>query len=125
MFISKLNRYHWLGLLALRLSLGATFLVHGYMKWSSFETQSPLFKFLAVAESLGGMAIILGMLTRWAALGLAVIMIGAIYMKITAMKMGFAAPGWEFDLILLAAAINLIVHGPGKVSVDAKVGWDK
>jgi uncharacterized membrane protein YphA (DoxX/SURF4 family) len=47
-------------------------------------------------------------------------MIGAIAVKIFVMKVGFTelqTTGWEFDLILLAANINLILFGGGKYAL--------
>ncbi len=78
-------------------------------------------KILSVAETLGGAALILGFLTRWAALGFTIIMLGALYIKIQVWGIGFAGAqgvGWEFDLILLAASIHLFLVGAGKTALD-------
>ncbi len=113
--------------LLLRVVVGCVFLAHGYMKWSMFDTASPIFKILAIAEPLGGIALILGLLTPWAALGLAIIMLGAMQMKIgNGGITGFASSGgWEFDALLFSACIVLMSVRAGKYSLDHHAGWDK
>lgn len=125
-----LGRHRNLALLLVRISLGATFIIHGYMKVQMWQADpaamTTTFKILAIAEPLGGIAVLLGILTRYAALGLAIIMLGAIYMKIMTWGMGFAAQGgWEFDLALLSLTSVLLCYGPGKYSLDLMMGWDR
>lgn len=125
---SSLHRHSDWGLLALRLAVGVIFLYHGMMKWQ-MEAASPIMTLLKFAEPLGGAAIILGALTQLAALGLGIIMLGAIYMKASGFGqqavdfMGTFAPGgstgWEFDLVILAACVTLLLTGGGSMSVDA------
>jgi uncharacterized membrane protein YphA (DoxX/SURF4 family) len=78
---------------------------------------------LAVAwgELLCGIAMLLGLFTRVAALGLVVIMVGAIYMVTGAQ--GFSNPaggGYEYNLAILAICVVLLIKGSGALSVD---GW--
>lgn len=127
----SLSSYGDFALLALRIAVGAIFLVHGKGKrgmWKARPSeQMPagmlnLMRFLSIAETLGGLAVLAGFLTPLAALGLGVIMLGAIKMKIVKWKMPFTAMdkvGWEFDLILLAACAVLLVLGGGVFSLDA------
>lgn len=133
MYLSMLGRHRNLALLLVRLSLGATFLIHGYMKVQMWQADpaamTTTFKILAIAEPLGGLAVLLGVLTRYAALGLAIIMLGAIYMKIVVWGGGIAGftaqGGWEFDLSLLASSAVLLAYGPGRHALDQAMGWDK
>lgn len=127
MYTAKLAKHRPCSLILLRIVIGAIFLTHGYMKWSSFETATPLFKILAIAEPLGGIAVMIGMLTRWAAAGLAVIMLGAMYTKIGNVGvLGFAGKGgWEFDAIIFAGTMVLLMHGPGKWALDVWARWEK
>ena len=128
MKLSVLYRHRNVSLLLLRIALAGPFLFHGYAKWTNFATMPGIMKILAVAEPLGAVALILGFLTRWASLGLAIIMLGAIWTKMSVMGVGYAEmgkTGWEFDFILFAASIAILVHGPGKYSVDLGVGWDE
>ncbi|MFQ6675171.1 MAG: DoxX family protein [Fidelibacterota bacterium] len=118
------------GLLALRAGIGAIFLVHGRMKWAMWKMepseQMPpqmltLMKFLSVVEPLGGAAVLVGFLTQLAAVGLGVIMVGAIFSKIRMMNAPFVAQdktGWELDFIILAACIALLFAGAGEMAVD-------
>jgi putative oxidoreductase len=66
--------------------------------------------FLGVSEVLGGAGIMLGVLTRWAALGLILIGLGAIQKKAFVWKSGFwgqKAAGWHYDLMLIS--MNLVI----------------
>lgn len=127
MCFTTLQKNKDVSILVLRLAIAGIFLVHGYMKWQDFETAAPLFKLLAVVEPLGGIAMLIGLLTRWAGTGLGIIMLGAIYMKMGNVGLtGFAGQGgWEFDALILASCIMIMTTGAGKYSVDARTGWDK
>ena len=66
--------------------------------------------FLGAAELAGAFAIVAGVLTQWAALGLTLVMLGAIYMKVAKWKTGFwgeKSMGWHYDLIFVA--MNLVI----------------
>ncbi len=119
------------GLLALRIVIAAIFLFHGWQKiqlWMS-GTTNPLMMVLAVVEPVAAILVLIGYFTRWASLALAVIMIGAIYYKMTGQMgdpIGFATPtgpGWEFDLALLGGALALAGVGPGCLALECKECW--
>lgn len=78
----SLQRYNDWNLLLLRLVIGAIFLYHGIAKWQ-MEDPSTLMTILRYAEPLGGAALIAGVFSQLASLGLIIIMLGAIYMKAT------------------------------------------
>ena len=73
MSLSSLHRHGDLAVLVLRVVIGAVFIGHGMMKFGSFqqpaEGMNLVMMILAVAEPIGGAALILGELTQWAALG--------------------------------------------------------
>ena len=116
------------GLLILRIFLGIIFVYHGMPKlgmpkamakgmgWSSASVV-----LLGLVEFLSGLALILGFYTEIAALLIALVMLGAIWYKMVKWKVPFSAmdkSGWEFDLILLGAAIAIVLIGAGTVSLD-------
>jgi putative oxidoreductase len=123
-----------LGLLLLRLVMGAAFLFHGEPKiqnpfhWMDpRDGTSPVPGFLqalaAVSEFGGGMALIVGLLTPLAALGIACTMAVAIGMVHLPEADPFVGrPGqrsFELAAIYLASAILLLLMGPGILSIDA------
>ena len=123
------NEWTDVALLVLRIAIGASFLFHGLQKRSMWKMQPSkempagmqnIFKLLSVVEPLGGVAIILGFLTQFAAIGFIIIMLGAINTKISQMKKKFGDPGgWEVDALLLAANIAILLMGAGQFSIDA------
>jgi len=118
-------------LLTLRLIVGAVFVWAGYAKWfiwsAPMEGMTPMMvyltKFLSIVEPLGGVALILGFLTRWAAGGLAIIMAGSLYFVYTMYWNGFFTGmngiGMDYNVLLLAGSVVLIAFGAGCWSVDA------
>jgi len=110
------------------LQLVASFLVHGVKKWAMWKMQPSeqmpagmlqTMRLLSVVEPLGGLAVLLGFLTQIAAVGLGIIMIGAIWFKVAGMKKTFTGDGgWEYDFLILAATVALVFIGAGMFSLD-------
>jgi putative oxidoreductase len=124
----------------LRLAAGIMIFPHGLQKtfgWfggAGFSAQMAgfershipaVFAFLAImAESLGGLGLIFGVLTRVAAFGLAVDMIVGVYLL--HWRNGFfmnwsghqKGEGFEFHILAVAMAIVLMAGGGGAASVD-------
>lgn len=128
-------------LTVLRLIAGVIFFAHGAQKalgWfggygfsgtMGFFTQQmhipAAFAFLAIcAEFLGGMGLILGLLGRVAAFGIACNMVVAVLMVHAAngLFMNWSGQqkgeGFEFHLLALATMLVLMVRGSGPLSVD-------
>lgn len=70
------------------------------------------------AEFLGGLALLIGLLTRPAAVALAFTMIVAIVTVHIDNGLFMSNNGYEFGLALLAASVSLALSGGGRFSVD-------
>ena len=124
-----LNRLQPVGLLLLRLALGAVMIAHGYQKvfgglpqftqmlshmgipgWMGYLT--------AAAEFGGGILVVVGFLTRFAAFAILIDMLVAI-VKVH-LPHGFYAKngGFEFPMVLAAIAFSLILSGAGPIGID-------
>lgn len=129
------SRYSSFGLPVLRVVTGLIFAMHGYQKLSGglegvtgfltslgFPMASVFAVILIAAELLGGIALIVGSFTRVAAKLTAIVALVALLT--VHLKNGFfmSTGGYEFILLLLASSIALMVMGPGKWSVDHKMG---
>lgn len=120
-------------LLFLRLIVGLAFILHGWGKiqspfsWMGQEAPVPgIFQFLAaLAEFGGGIALIIGLLTRLASLGLGFTMLVATSMHMFMRKDPFVnltgGPSYEPALVYLGIAILFLILGPGKFSLDQKI----
>lgn len=110
-------------LLFLRVMLAAIF---GFSGWGhvtkaderakSIGMSKPFTIFLGVAEVAGALGVLFGVLAGWAALGLILIMMGAIYKKAFVWKTGFwgkGNQGWHYELIMVVMCLVIITVGPG------------
>ncbi|MGD9651408.1 MAG: DoxX family protein [Candidatus Dadabacteria bacterium] len=129
--------------LVARLALGIVILPHGLQKLLGmfggagftatvdYFVSSGLPAFLAVliiiGEALGSLGLILGFLSRVAALGITIIMLGAILT--VHIKFGFfmnwagtqAGEGFEFHILAIGLALVVLIKGGGLWSVDAAI----
>ena len=135
----------------LRVMVGATFVAHGAQKlfgiWGGgglagtagyFDSLGlspgyPLAVAVSLTETLGGLLLMAGALIRYAATGLIVAMLGAIWNVHLAngFFMNWAntpgrGHGIEYNLVLVAALICLIFTGPGALSLDhRRARWEE
>jgi len=118
-------------LLAIRLVAGIVFFVHGYGKLTgnpSIEMFAGMlnnigFPFatffawiVALTEALGGLALILGIFVRPAAILLSVVMLVAF-----SLVKKFSFPAGELDFVLLGVSVGLALSGPGHLSLAHKL----
>ncbi len=86
-----------------------------------------LLAFLAAAiETFGGAFLVLGILTRLSAFLVAVEFIVAVLLKLFMMRLPFvdfqtSVGGYQFDLLILAAAVSLLLGGSHKLSIDSRI----
>jgi putative oxidoreductase len=136
----------WLGLLVLRVSVGATMIAHGYNHiyrggkikgtagWFASLGMKPgkLHAWLAsLTELAAGAGLVLGLLTPLAAGAiLGVVLVAWITNHRTAGFFVFKRPteGWEYLMNLAAALVAIACLGPGRWSLDNAIdfyphGW--
>ena len=121
----KENALHDITYWGIRASIGAIFIVHSLKKfdpsWQEWlisigippEMQLPI----ALAEFIGGVFLIAGVLTRITGVVFSVILLGAIFHIRWENGFFVSKGGWEWDLVMLAAMLAVIVTGPGRASI--------
>jgi putative oxidoreductase len=137
-----------LGLALLRATLGAIFVMHGYLGLAvigpagvgTYTTRMgfpaglgpALGWYMILAHSLGGILLVLGLFTRWAALAQLPIMASAFFLY--HLRQGFfltgivldqtrgiaIAGGYEYTLLVLAATLTLVLSGGGTLALDRR-----
>ena len=123
------NKWHEITYWGIRASIGAIFLVHSLKKfdpsWQEWlisigippELQLPI----ALAEFIGGILLITGVLTRITGVVFSVILLGAIFHIRWDKGFFVSQGGWEWDLVMLAATLSIIAAGPGRISISRLV----
>jgi putative oxidoreductase len=123
----ELIHYSDISFLALRLVVAGIFIYHALpkLKGSTMMAQAMgmpavMIFMLGGIELLSSLGLIFGIFIQLAAFLLVMVMVGAIYFKIIKWHVPFGAmdkTGWEFDLILLAANIIIMVNGGGSIGL--------
>jgi putative oxidoreductase len=136
---------HGLGLAVLRVALGLIFVMHGYLGLAvigpagiaGYTTRMgyppalgpALAWYLILVHSVGGILLVLGLWTRWAAAAQLPIMASAFFLH--HLRQGFfltgivvdpargvaIAGGYEYTLLVLAATVTLVLAGGGRPAV--------
>jgi putative oxidoreductase len=121
------------GTAALRIALGVVMVSHALLKILVFTVPGTVAFFASVgfpgafaypviaAELLGGAALILGFKTRWAALGLVPVLLGATFVHVPNGWV-FNAPngGWEYPALLTIGVVVQALLGSGAFALDAR-----
>ena len=122
--------------LPLRVVMGLAFMVHGYPKITAMAATAERFAqmgfvpgifwgpLVAIVEFVGGVCLVLGLLTRYWSVALA----GEMAVTTLRVKIAGGTPfvtsramGYELDLIFLAVALTLVILGSGAISVDRTI----
>lgn len=113
----QLFRFADLALLLLRLMVGLVFVTSGYnhlkdpeARAKSIELPKSVTIFLGIAEVAGGLGVAAGVLTQLAAIGLILIMLGAMKKKIVDWHTGFWGEktyGWHYEVMFIL--MNLVI----------------
>jgi putative oxidoreductase len=121
------NRALLFGPLPIRIMFGIGLIAHGYPKITDLSgpagfladmgLPTELAAPIAVLEFVGGIVLMLGILTRiTSGLIIAEMIANTFVIKLSK---GFVG-GFELDLLYLAAAVSLLIMGPGRASIE----WD-
>jgi len=122
-------------LLAVRISIGLFFVTHGYSKLFAAAPgiegftgmlaglgfpAAVLFAYLVgIAEFFGGIAILVGLFTRFSAFWLSIITVVA-WVMVKGLGFGFGEEG-NLDLLALGGTLALVAAGPGMFSLSEKM----
>jgi len=123
--VLKGNVLHDVTHFGIRAAIGVIFIVQGSGKFGPgtadflanngvpVELQIPL----ALAETIGGILLIIGVLSRISSSILSIIMLGAIFVVKGASNLT-GQGGYALDLLILAGVLLIIVTGPGRISIS-------
>jgi putative oxidoreductase len=122
------RRLSTFGPLPIRILAGITFIAHGLPKFEdiagtqgffgSIGLPPELVPVIGLLEVIGGIFLLVGIVTRVAAALLIIDMIGAIVL--VKLPDGFVG-GYEFELLLIAISVSLLLTGPGRISIEYDV----
>jgi putative oxidoreductase len=129
MLFPSLTNYTDIALLLLRLMVGLIFLTSGYKHLTNAEARSKdigmsksFTLFLGAAECAGALGVIFGVLTQLAAIGLILLMLGAIQKKIFTWHTGFwgkhGTDGWSYDTMLVLMNLVILTTAGGNIVLD-------
>jgi putative oxidoreductase len=117
--------YSDLALLLMRLLVGAVFVTSGWShtkdpvaRGKSIGLPPGITRLLGLAEVAGGLGVALGILTQVAAIGLILVMLGAIYKKLFEWRTGFwgehGTDGWHYEMLLVVMCLVIATTGGGR-----------
>ncbi len=128
MMFPQLAQFTDLALLLLRVMIGIVFITSGWKHLKNPEARSKdigtskgFTIFLGAAEVAGSLGVMFGVLAQLAAIGLILIMLGAIQKKIFVWRTGFwgesGTNGWSYDTMLIVMNLVIVTTGGGNLSL--------
>lgn len=125
MLLPQLARFADLTLLLLRLMVSLVFVTSG---WNHLKDPAGRSKsigmskgftiFLGIVEICAGLGIAVGVQAQLAAIGLILIMLGAIQKKIFAWHIAFwAVNGWNYEVMMIVMNLVIVTTGGGRYSL--------
>lgn len=126
----QLARFTDFSLLFLRLMVGIVFITSGYKHLTDPEARSKDIEMsksftvvLGAAELAGGLGVISGVFAQLAAIGLILVMLGAIQKKIFVWHTGFwgksGTNGWNYDTMLVVMNLVIVTTGGGNLTLTS------
>jgi putative oxidoreductase len=128
MIFPQLVQFTDIALLLLRLMVGIVFITSGYKHLKDPATRSKdigmsksITIFLGAAELAGGFGVISGVLAQLAAMGLILVMLGAMQKKIFTWHTGFwgksGTNGWSYETMLVVTNLVIVTTGGGNLTL--------
>lgn len=129
MTISFLAKFTDIALLMMRLMVGLIFFTSGWRHASNpaersaeIEMSKGFTLFLGVVECAGALGVAFGVLTQFAALGLILVMLGAVQKKIFKWHSGFwgkhGTDGWSYDTMIILMNLVIATTGGGRFVLE-------
>jgi putative oxidoreductase len=128
MTFPQLAQFNNVALLLLRVMVGMVFITSGYKHLKDPEVRSKeigmsksFTVFLGAAESAGALGVISGVFAQLAAVGLILVMLGAMQKKIFTWHTGFwgktGTNGWSYDTMLVVMNLVIVTTGGGSLTL--------
>lgn len=127
--VTKPNRLHEITYWGIRASVGVIFIAYGLQKFDPIwrehligfglppELQIPI----ALAETIGGIFLIVGILSRITGVIFSIILVDAIFHIRWNNGFFIAKGGWDYDLALIAMTLFIVVMGSGGISISSRL----
>ncbi|MDE3136733.1 MAG: DoxX family protein [Acidobacteriota bacterium] len=129
----QLAQFQDLALLILRVMVAVVFLDSGWKHLRDPEARSKSIGMskgftvlVGAAEILGGLGVLFGVLTQLAAIGLILVMLGAIQKKMFVWHTGFwgkQGQGWHYDLMFVLMNLVILTSNGGAYVLLKGSGW--
>ena len=109
---------------------GIAFIIHGLPKFENLQGTQCFFAsvgipaelalLIGLLEVVGGILLIVGLITRLTSILFIIEMFGAVLI-VKAGNSFMGEGGYEVDLLLMAISISLLISGPGRISIERDV----